>query len=48
MRTQIAATPVVRGAEARRVMQEMRREPPKESELGARKLTLYFDALLKK
>lgn len=47
MATQIAATPVVKGAEAVKILKEASRKPSKESEKGAKKLASIFDRMMK-
>lgn len=47
MATQIAATPVIKGPEARKILKEANRKPSKESEKGARKLADIFDRMMK-
>lgn len=39
MATQIAATPVIKGAEATKILKEANRKPTKESEKGVKKLS---------
>lgn len=47
MATQIAATPVIKGAEAVKVLKEASRKPSKKSEKGAEKLASIFDRMMK-
>ena len=47
MATQIAATPVIKGAEAIKILKEANRKPSKESEKGAKKLAEIFDRMMK-
>ena len=47
MATQIAATPVVKGSEAKKILKEANRKPSKESEKGAKKLADIFDRMMK-
>ena len=48
MTTQIAATPVLRGAEAKKVYDESRKKPSPKSKEGARKLAAIFDPMMKR
>lgn len=47
MATQIAATPVVKGTEAVKILKEANRKPSKESEKGAKKLASIFGKMMK-
>ena len=47
MATQIAATPVVKGAEAVKIFKEANRKPSKESEKGAKKLADIFEKMMR-
>ena len=47
MATQIAATPVIKGPEAVKILKEANRKPSKESEKGAKKLAEIFDRMMK-
>lgn len=47
MATQIAATPVIKGPEAIKVLKEANRKPSEESEKGAKKLAEIFDRMMK-
>lgn len=47
MATQIAATPVIKGPEATKILKEANRKPSKESEKGAKKLADIFDRMMK-
>ena len=47
MATQIAATPVIKGSEAIKILEEANRKPSKESEKGAKKLADIFDRMMK-
>lgn len=47
MATQIAATPVIKGPEAIKILKEANRKPSKESEKGAKKLADIFDRMMK-
>lgn len=47
MATQIAATPIIKGAEAVKILKEANRKPSKESEKGAKKLADIFDRMMK-
>ena len=47
MATQIAATPVIKGKEAVKILKEANREPSKKSENGARKLANIFEKMMK-
>ena len=47
MATQIAATPVIKGSEAIKILKEANRKPSKESEKGAKKLADIFDRMMK-
>lgn len=47
MATQIAATPVIKGPEAIKILKEANRKPSKESEKGAKKLAEIFDRMMK-
>ena len=47
MATQIAVTPVIKEAEAIKILKEANRKPTKESEKGAKKLTEIFDRMMK-
>lgn len=48
MATQIAATPVLRGAEAKKVYNESHKKPSAKSKEGAKKLASVFDPMMKK
>ena len=47
MATQIAATPVIKGSEAIKILEEANRKPSEESEKGAKKLADIFDRMMK-
>ena len=47
MATQIAATPVIKGPEASKILKEANRKPSKESQKGAKKLADIFDRMMK-
>ena len=47
MATQIAATPVIKGPEAMKILREANRKPSEESEKGAKKLAEIFDRMMK-
>ena len=47
MATQIAATPVIKGSEAIKILKEANRKPSEESEEGAKKLADIFDRMMK-
>ena len=47
MPTQIAATPVIRGKEAKKIYQEANRKPSPKAEIGAKKLSMRFDKMMK-
>lgn len=47
MATQIAATPVIKGAEAVKVLKEAGRKSSPKSEKGAKKLERIFDRMMK-
>lgn len=45
--TQMEPTPVLKGSEALRVLSDVNRKPSKETEKGAKKLSTYFDKMMK-
>lgn len=45
--TQMEATPVLKGSEALKVLSDVNRKRSKESEKGAKKLSTYFDKMMK-
>ena len=47
MPTQIAATPVIKGEEAKKIYQEANRKPSPKAEIGAKKLTDMFEKMMK-
>lgn len=47
MATQIAATPIIKGPEAEKILQEVHRKPSKETEKGAKKLADIFEKMMK-
>lgn len=47
MATQIAATSVIKGPEAIKILKEANRKPSEESEKGAKKLAEIFDRMMK-
>lgn len=47
MATQIAATPVIKGDEARKIYNEANRKPSKEAKKGAKKLDNIFGNMMK-
>lgn len=47
MATQIAATPVIRGSEAKKIYQEANRKPSPKAEVGAKKLSMMFEKMMK-
>ena len=47
MATQIAATPVIKGTEAKKILQEANRVPSKKAENGAKKLAGIFEKMMK-
>ena len=47
MATQIAATPVIKGSEAIKILKEANRKHSEESEKGAKKLADIFDRMMK-
>ena len=47
MATQIAATPVVKGEEAVRILEEANRKPSDKAEKGVKKLAGIFDKMMK-
>lgn len=47
MPTQIAPTPIIRGEEARKVLEESKRKPSEKSKNGARILTEMFKDMVK-
>lgn len=47
MATQIAATPVIRGSEAKKIYKEANRLPSNEAKKGAKKLIAIFDKMMK-
>lgn len=48
MTTQIAATPVLKGAEAKKVYEESRKKPSARSDEGAKKLSAMFEPMMKR
>jgi len=46
MATQIAATPVIKGSEALKILKEANRKPSNKSEKGAKKLANIFDKMM--
>ena len=47
MATQIAATPIIKGPEADKILKEAHRMPSKNTEKGAQKLSTIFDKMMK-
>lgn len=47
MATQIAATPIVKGKEALKILEEANRKPSKEAKKGAEKLVKTFEKMVK-
>lgn len=47
MATQIAATPIIKGREAVKILKEANRTPSKKSENGAKKLANMFTKMMK-
>lgn len=47
MATQIAATPVIKGSEAKKIYQEANRKPSPKAEVGAKKLAMMFEKMIK-
>lgn len=47
MPTQIAATPVIRGSEAKKIYQEANRKPSPKAEAGVKKLADMFEKMMK-
>lgn len=47
MATQIAATPIIRGSEAKKIYQEANRVPSNNAKKGAQKLATIFDKMMK-
>lgn len=48
MPTQIATTPIVKGAEAAKILDEAKRRPTATTKLGADKLKAEFDGMVEK
>lgn len=48
MTTQIAATPVLKGTEAKKVYDESRKKPSAGSSDGAKKLAAMFEPMMKR
>lgn len=46
MATQIAATPVIKGTEARKIYKEANRLPSKKAKEGAKKISKIFDKMM--
>lgn len=46
MATQIAATPVIKGSEAKKIYQEANRKPSPKAEVGAKKLADIFEKIM--
>ncbi len=47
MATQIAATSIIRGSEARKIYKEANRVPSNNAKKGAQKLSTIFDKMMK-
>ena len=47
MATQIAATPIIKGPEAEKILKEVHRKPSGDIEKGAQKLANIFDKMMK-
>lgn len=47
MSTQIAATPVIRGKEAKKIYQESNRKSSAKAEIGAKKLADMFEKMMR-
>ena len=46
MPTQIAATPVIKGEEAKKIYREANRKPSSKAEIGAKKLADMFEKMM--
>ena len=47
MATQIAATPIIKGPEADKILKEAHRKPSEDTKKGAQKLSNIFDKMMK-
>ena len=47
MATQIAATPIIKGSEAKKILKEVHRKPSGDIEKGAQKWANIFDKMMK-
>lgn len=47
MSTQIAATPVIKGEEAKKIYKEANRKPSPKAEVGAKKLADMFEKMIR-
>lgn len=47
MPTQITATPVIKGEEAKKIYREANRKPSPKAEVGAKKLSMMFEKMMK-
>ena len=47
MATQLAATPIIKGPEAKKILKEVHRKPSGDIEKGAQKLADIFDKMMK-
>jgi hypothetical protein len=47
MATQIAATPIIKGSEAIKILNEANQKPLPDSEKGAEKLAAFFEPIMK-
>ncbi|MFR0074273.1 MAG: hypothetical protein ACLRVD_07890 [Blautia caecimuris] len=47
MATQIAATPIIKGAEAKKIYQEANRLPSEKTKKGAKKLSVILDNMMR-
>lgn len=47
MATQIAATPIIKGPEADKILEEIRRKPSEDTKKGAQKLADIFEKMMK-
>lgn len=47
MATQIAATPIIKGSEAKKILKEVHRKPSGDIEKGAQKLAEIFEKMMK-
>ena len=47
MATQLAATPIIKGPEAEKILKEVYRKPSEDTKKGAQKLAAIFDKMMK-